>query len=149
MMINEEALLLHAREGMRELECFEGLRDLAVLCDSENPQSGEEFGVYAMETFAAGLDYDSDEDEVEGDREVLRKHEWPELVCLRHEDGAERCSRHWWFEGWNQRAKVYQKQRWTKAMAECLLLTRGDDGEDEGNVLMDLLQLLGDGYPLP
>lgn len=152
-MINEEALLLHAREGMRELERFTGLRDLAVLCDSENVQSGECFGAYEIEAFAERLDHDPDEEEGGGEKvgEAKRRHSWPELVCLRDEHGPERCSRHWWFEGWNQRAKVYQKEMWTSAMSECLFMTNEDyeeEDEDE-NALMDLLHFVVDGYGLP
>lgn len=153
LMINEEALLLHAREGMRELDHFAGLRDLAVLCDSENVQSGECFGAYEIEAFAEGLDYDSEEENGGGEvvEEVKRKHRWPELVCLRDEPGAERCSRHWWFDGWNQRAQVYQKEKWTNAMSECLLMTNedyGDEGQDE-DALMDFLHFVVDGHGLP
>jgi hypothetical protein len=161
LMINEEALLLHAREGMRELECFGGLKDLAVLCDSDNPQSGETFGAYKIELFAASLDSEDDgEDGGEGKdgdevvkSKLSRKHPWPDLVCLRDEQGMETCSRHWWFDSWNQRAKLHQSRPWTEAMAECLLLTneedaQADDTQGDEETLMDLLQFLASGHIL-
>jgi len=127
MMINEEALLLHTEENLYELERFSGLRDLAVLCDSDNPQSGEDFGFDEMETFTAErLDEFESENGVEDSAPVVRKEEWPEVVCLRDHEGLERCSRHWWFDRWNQRARIYQKEKWTTAMAHCLRITKGD-----------------------
>lgn len=48
---------------------------------------------------------------------------WPTLVCLRGEEDGRSCSRHWWFDGWNQRATAGQKVRWEGTMSECLKMT--------------------------
>ena len=130
MMINEEALLLHAEENMHELERFSGLRDLAVLCDSENLQSGREFGASEVQVYAAEhLDPLETQDGDGNMVPIARKERWPEVLCLRDHEGQEPCSRHWWFDGWNQRRTFPQKEKWTTAMAQCLRITK--DGPEE------------------
>lgn len=154
LVINEEALIIHAIANMKELARFEGITNLVVLCDAQNPQSGTQFGMFDIPNYEAELGYDSDRDcrfgydsdESGEDRVEKQIHEWPELVCLReHEDGKD-CSRHWWFSWWNMMGRYPQQYKWTKALADCLLLTLGPepsyvdrDSEDEEaeNILED------------
>lgn len=126
LMIGERTLLLHAEDNMRELERFSGLRYICVVCDSDNVESGDEFGAEEM----AEIGEELDEGILDENFDVLRTEIWPELVCLRSDDGLPTCSRHWWFDGWNQRAQVKQKKKWPKTLATSLKLTLEDDSDD-------------------
>ena len=129
MLINEATLLQHCDENLRELERFTGLKHLAVICDIEEPETGGCYGYEEMTMFAKDLDRDG---ELEQDHSPDQS--WPQLLCLRDVEipaGDSKCSRHWWFDGWNSRAMVKQREKWPVVMANCLTLTCGDDEDDE------------------
>jgi 2EXR family len=113
LLVNECHLLSHAQEGLRELGRFTNLKSIGVVCDSFNPQVGEQFGEEELTEYSEVLD--------EGIEDLgSRKEKWPSLVCLRTNEDEPVCSRHWWFDGWNQRAGYPQREVWPKAMAKCL-----------------------------
>ncbi|KAH9220413.1 hypothetical protein DL95DRAFT_357593 [Leptodontidium sp. 2 PMI_412] len=123
LVVNEEAMLFHAEDDGRELERFTGLRTLGVACDPENVESGEQYGRLAMERLAYGL-----------------KERWPEVVCLRDSaSDLERCSRHWWCDGWNQRAAELQREKWPKVLARSMLVTQFESEEVDALFLMHML----------
>jgi len=47
--------------------------------------------------------------------------------------------RHWWFDGWNQRAGYPQRAKWPEAMAKCLEATREDDTVDDAGFLFYMM----------
>ncbi|KUJ24037.1 uncharacterized protein LY89DRAFT_9775 [Mollisia scopiformis] len=101
MMISESCLLDHADDQMREFSRFTGLQSLCVLCDPENVECGDEYGAEEMAFISVETDI--------WERGEEGTEEWPELVCLRADlEDAPACSRHWWFDGWNQRAAIKQ-----------------------------------------
>lgn len=135
LMIGEQSLLIHAEDRMRELERFSRLRDICVLCDEDNPECGDEYGAEEMMELAKKLD-DGLEDETTRE---LRTEQWPELVCLRNDDGLPACSRHWWFDGWNERVRTKQKEKWPETLANCLMATREDDAGNDAVFLLNIL----------
>lgn len=145
LMISEQSLLTHAEENLRELERFTGLRDLFVLCDEDNIEFGDEYGSEGMIQLAKGLDEGLEDEQTH----ALRTQNWPELVCLRSDDGMPACSRHWWFDGWNQRCMVKQKDKWPETLATSLLLTHEDDAEHDAVFLLNMLFMHATGQPFP
>ncbi|KAH7416951.1 hypothetical protein BKA64DRAFT_283635 [Cadophora sp. MPI-SDFR-AT-0126] len=149
LIMNEEALLFHAEDDGRELERFTGLNTLGVACDPANVESGEQYGRLAMERLAYGLNggfddlHEDDEEDsqvVEKKQNLVKEERWPEVVCLRSDaQGQQRCSRHWWFDGWNQRAGELQREKWPKVLARSLLVTQFDSQEDDAMFLMHML----------
>ncbi|KAL5320574.1 hypothetical protein ACEPPN_011384 [Leptodophora sp. 'Broadleaf-Isolate-01'] len=160
LVVNEEAMLFHAEDDGRELERFTGLRTLGVACDPENVESGEQYGRLAMERLAYGLsggfdadvedgdwvegedgDGDGDGEAVVGRRpKPVREERWPEVVCLRDSaSDLERCSRHWWCDGWNQRAAELQREKWPKVLARSMLVTQFESEEVDALFLMHML----------
>jgi len=77
---------------MREWNRFKNLQTIGVVCDVNMPESGDAYGGEAMAAYSEKID-------------GLGEERWPSLVCLRENQDLwdEPCSRHWWFEGWNQR----------------------------------------------
>ncbi|PVH88591.1 hypothetical protein DL98DRAFT_446996 [Cadophora sp. DSE1049] len=139
LIMNEEALLFHAEDDGRELERFTGLNTLGVACDPANVESGDQYGRLAMERLAYGLNGGFD-DLHDDDDEDGQEERWPEVVCLRSDaHGQQRCSRHWWFDGWNQRAGELQREKWPKVLARSLLVTQFDSQEDDAMFLMHML----------
>jgi len=134
IIVPEHALLHHADDMMREWSRFTGLEGISVICDDENPESGTQFGMEEMSEFS---------EEIEGGGTEV----WPEIVCLRdpQEELDGPCSRHWWFEGWNDRAAYGQKAKWPETMAKCLNMTKEGDDAD---FWLDMLLLRGAGLPL-
>ncbi|KAH7364568.1 hypothetical protein BKA65DRAFT_140829 [Rhexocercosporidium sp. MPI-PUGE-AT-0058] len=149
LVVNEESMLFHAEDDGRELERFTGLRHLGVACDPENVESGEQYGRLAMERLAYGLSggFDDEVEDEEGEGEgvverkekVGREERWPEVVCLRVGAGLERCSRHWWCDGWNQRAAELQREKWPKVLARSMLVTQFESEEGDALFLMHML----------
>jgi len=92
ILVQEENLLEHADENMREWNRFKNLESIGVICDVNMPESGDAYGGEAMAAYSEKIDVPGEE-------------RWPSLVCLRdnQELWDEPCSRHWWFDGWNQR----------------------------------------------
>ncbi len=134
LMIAEQDLLSHAEEDGRELERFTGLTSIGVFCDPENVESGDEYGGLAMEQLGIEIG-----ERYEENAHLGMEERWPEMVCLREDEDLPRCSRHWWFEGWNQRSAVVQRERWPKLLAEALLLTQFDEPEEDAMFLMNML----------
>ena len=118
LLISEGFLLRHAQEEMRELARFTNLKGIAVICDKSRPESGSHYG--------AGEIWEFGEDLRPGEEK------WPALMCLRDGEEAEEevCSRHWWFDGWNQRAGVCWERKWQDAVSDCLHMTLWDDVSD-------------------
>ncbi|CZR50514.1 uncharacterized protein PAC_00387 [Phialocephala subalpina] len=145
LMISEQSLLTHAEENLHELERFTGLRDICVLCDPDDIECGDEYGSEGMMQLAKVLDEGLDEEP----NYALRTQTWPELVCLRNDEGIPACSRHWWFDGWNQRAKIMQKDKWPETLATSLLLTHEDDAEHDAVFLLNMLFMHATGQPFP
>ncbi|KAE8447618.1 hypothetical protein EG329_010589 [Mollisiaceae sp. DMI_Dod_QoI] len=143
LMISERSLLIHAEDNMRELERFSGLQDICVLCDEDNVEFGDEYGAEGMMPLAQRLDEGLDNEE----SYVLRTEQWPELVCLRNDDGMPACSRHWWFEGWNERVRIKQKEKWPEMLASALLLTCEDDAEHDAVFFLNMLFMHTTGQP--
>lgn len=84
LMVREDQLLLHADQNMRELLRFKNLECVSVLCDDENPESGDAWGAEEMHEYSEQIDEEGEE-------------RWPEMVCLRdpQEELDGPCSRHW------------------------------------------------------
>jgi hypothetical protein len=118
LYFRESELLEHAAEGLREMERFPNIWCIGVICDTLNPQSGDQFGADAMIELGAEVDEGITEDGIM-DLEA-RTERWPQLVCLNDHGEDYECSRHWWFDGWNQRAMCPQRAKWPEAMAKCL-----------------------------
>ncbi|KAH8657650.1 hypothetical protein BGZ60DRAFT_416392 [Tricladium varicosporioides] len=119
LMIHENDLLRHMDDEFREITKFKNLRCIAVVCDEDRPESGDMYGEEAMMEMADTID----------NLEGPYMETWPELICLRGREESQPCSRHWWFDGWNQRTRIKQKEEWTKIMAECLEVTLDDTGD--------------------
>ncbi|KAI9048227.1 hypothetical protein LZ554_008022 [Drepanopeziza brunnea f. sp. 'monogermtubi'] len=139
LLVREDSLLAHAADGGRELERFTELRTLGVLCDPKNVAFGGEYGTRSMHQIAQELDGDEGDSGADGEEAAVRRlraprtESWPELVCLRDVDGDDlpRCSRHWWFDGWNHRSAVLQREKWPEVLAEALVLTSQHDPDDQ------------------
>ncbi|KAF4631268.1 hypothetical protein G7Y89_g6865 [Cudoniella acicularis] len=130
LMIHEIGILQHVRDGFREIERFSNLKEIAVICDDQNPEMGDMFGEEEMVEMATEID------NLEGPCEEV----WPELVCLR--SGCEHmpvCSRHWWFDGWNQRSRVKQKKKWPTVMADCFIATQENDTMDASSFFFHMM----------
>jgi hypothetical protein len=141
LLINEVFLLEHAEDRCRELARFTSLESIAVICDPLDPESGDQFGSEEIMEFANMIDEGLEEGDLEG-----RTERWPELVCLRDDDEEEEaCSRHWWFDGWNQRSMFKQREPWHRSLAHCLLITAEDDGDADFFLDMLLMQAMGYG----
>ncbi|TVY71277.1 hypothetical protein LSUE1_G005965 [Lachnellula suecica] len=107
---------------------------IGVMCDKYNLQVGEKFGEDDMYYYLGELDC----------REVEGTEKWPELACLRTAPEEEPvCSRHWWFDMWNERAACLQSEKWPKAMAKCLELTKEEDTVDEADLFSYMTLLTG------
>ena len=87
LMVDEVFLIKHAKEEMRELAKFTGLKSITVICDKNRPESGDEYGAEEMEEFREDIRLGKD----------IRPAEerWPALMCLRDWGEEEECSRHW------------------------------------------------------
>jgi hypothetical protein len=115
LMIDEVFLIKHAKEEMRELMKFTALKSITVICDKSRPEGGNEYGAEEMEEFW---------EDIRPGKDVRPGGErWPSLMCLRDWDEEEECSRHWWFDWWNQSARYWQEKKWPGAMSECLRMT--------------------------
>jgi len=86
MLINEEYLLSHAEENMRELKRFTSLESLAIICDPHYVESGDQYGLDSLEVYSEELD----------EPPFWGEHKWPTVACLRNDDAdfEGECSRH-------------------------------------------------------
>lgn len=131
----ESDILLHADNDMIELSRFTGLISIGVFCDGR--EFGGEYGFEAM------MDLAADVDEGVLDPTSSRTELWPELACLRPDDELPPCSKHWWFDGWNQRTCVKQRYKWPGPMAESFRVSRQpDEAEFLRNPFSSMLALL-------
>lgn len=118
LLVNEECLLEHAEtNSLGELERFKGLKWIGVICDPADPATGDEYGATEMAIMSEKLNEAGSE-------------KWPHLDFLRYNFMDGECSRHWWFDGWNQRASCGMEDKWPKQLARCLMATaEGDDAD--------------------
>ncbi|RDW67699.1 hypothetical protein BP6252_09095 [Coleophoma cylindrospora] len=153
LLIHEYSLMAHVEDRMRELTRFTGLKAMVVICEEES--TGDQFGCNAVIEMAAVID---DAAEKLGGPVCS----WPQLACLRSHDQENdpddltadypgECSRHWWFEGWNQRAFVGgQKLEWAKTLGPILDVTYIEDEQSmmERLFLIAMLRRMERGEPL-
>jgi hypothetical protein len=135
LLVNEEVILDHAEHNsLREFERFKGLKWIGVICDPEDPATGEEYGVEEMAEMSESTSEAGPE-------------KWPHLDCLRDHGPEGQCSRHWWFDGWNQRAFLGMKEKWPMTLATCLKVTAERDDEDD--FWLDMLFMHRAGFAFP
>ncbi|RDW74071.1 hypothetical protein BP5796_07513 [Coleophoma crateriformis] len=153
LLIHEYSLMAHVEDSMRELTRFTGLKAMVVICEADS--TGEQFGCNAVIDIAGMIDEAAA-------REDGTVYSWPQLACLRSHDQdsdpddvtadyPDECSRHWWFEGWNQKASVGgQKLEWGKTLGTLLDVTYMEDEESmmERLFLIAMLRRMERGEPV-
>lgn len=151
LLIHEYSLTAHVEDSMRELARFTGVKAMAVVCEAE--YTGEQYGCNAVIDIAGMIDEKAEE-------EGGTVYEWPQITCLRpHDDDPgdvppdhpDICSRHWWFDGWNQRAYVGgQKLEWGKTLGILLDATYMEDEDSmvERFFFLAMIRRMQRGEPL-
>lgn len=118
ILIHEHYLIPHVFDNLREFKMFEGLEELAVACHHDNVMSMRRFGyMFAQMCF----------DKVDGTGQGWPAP-WPKLVCLATKG---QCSKHWWFERWNDRAMSRSHRNWQDQMAMLVRVTARNDIDPE------------------
>lgn len=121
ILIHEHYLIPHVFDNLREFKRFEGLEELAVAChhDKDKIMDMRRYGyMFAQMCF----------DKVEEVGRGWPTH-WPRLVCLA--EGTGQCSKHWWFDRWNDRAVSRSDRNWQEKMAMLVRVTARNDVDPE------------------
>ncbi|THV55589.1 hypothetical protein BGAL_0006g00410 [Botrytis galanthina] len=119
ILIHEHYLIPHVFDNLREFKRFEGLEELAIACHHDDIVGMRRYGyMFAQMCF----------DKVDEVEHGWPTH-WPKLVCSAKAMGQ--CSKHWWFDRWNDRAMSRSDRNWQDQMAMLVRVTARNDIDPE------------------